>query len=109
MFDVFLSNPNYLEHPITWNVNFPIDLTEETEVRVCSLSDVVYGSCFEKRDMHYSHTVKDVRGERDEGFDTYEILAGNVSITPLDIFSFGKIDEESLKVLGSVWNKKVLG
>ena len=108
LFKILLENPSYLEHPITWNVNLPIDLSEETEFKVCSLGDVVYGSCFVKHDSKYSHSITDISGEDEEGFDSYEVLSGHVSISPLDIFSFGKVDDESLEALRGVWNRKIL-
>ncbi|MEZ4753274.1 MAG: hypothetical protein R3A13_03070 [Bdellovibrionota bacterium] len=61
-----------------------------------------------KQDQHYVHELQEVWGEGQDGFDGFEIFAGNVSITPLDIFSFGKLEEESVTSLQKIWNAKIL-
>ncbi|MCJ8331912.1 MAG: 5'/3'-nucleotidase SurE [Lentisphaeria bacterium] len=82
------------KNPITWNVNFPGKLAADWELKSARCGLSFYGSCFKKTDDTFKHDAPKPQEDQGEDSDVQIILSGHVSVTKLDMRSFGqdKID-----------------
>lgn len=96
LFSAFLSGPEILREPITWNVNFPFDVTEQTEFRLCSVGHTTYGSHYRRDDQRFVHNLLNVTRDGRPECDANVLLAGHVSISPLDMKTFGQVEDRTL-------------
>lgn len=96
IFNACLNDDRFLERPITWNVNFPFMLRENFKLSVTPLGISTYGSCFKREDFRFRHDLLDVRRDIRPECDTVLLDQGNVSITPIDIWSLGQGKEPYL-------------
>ena len=91
VFGRLFERPGFWKDPVTWNVNIPPETTEDWEVRDTYLSHTFYGSCFKKVGEVFRHDMDpptvDTREHADEGV----VRAGHVSVSRLDIRTFGRL------------------
>lgn len=91
-FDFFLKNKELLAEPITWSVNFPFDLASDVKICFASLGISYYGKLFSQNGDILKHALRDVFEDQAAESDIQQIERGNITITPLDIRSFGQIE-----------------
>lgn len=90
LFEALLAAPTLCNSAITWNINLPYRLRKEPSFRVSRLGQLRYGSFFAEGDGVYQHRLADIFYDRGADSDSAAINDGDVSVTPLDIFSFGQ-------------------
>tara|TARA_Y100000588_G_scaffold209540_1_gene223389 strand:+ start:18421 stop:19188 length:768 start_codon:yes stop_codon:yes gene_type:complete len=90
LFEDLEGRPPFMEEAVTWNVNMPSELREEWVLADTVLGRTFYGSCFKKHGDVYMHDMSFPEPDETEGTDTAAILAGNVSVTRLDLMTFGR-------------------
>ncbi len=88
---VFTKNRELLAAPKTWNINFPYRARESWEIVPCPLDKIRYGSFFAKKESIFEHSLTEVIKEGADHTDAAIVARGDVSITPLDIHSFGPL------------------
>ncbi len=91
IFGCFGDNQKLLGDAITWNINFPFNDRADTTLKVSSLGATYYGSCYRRENSHFVHELHDVRRDSDPSTDIQTLLAGHVSVTPLDLRVFGQV------------------
>lgn len=79
-----------MEEAVTWNVNIPPTLDDEWKLVPTYLGRMFYGSCFRKHGDLYRHDMRSPSPDETAGADTAAILAGDVSVTRLDLMTFGQ-------------------
>ncbi len=97
LFDRLLIRPGFLEEPVTWNVNIPAELRTDWKLAPTHLGRVFYGSCFKQDDDVYRHNMESPIPDESPGADTAAILEGDVSVTRLDLMTFGQ-DREATEL-----------
>ena len=88
-FDKLMKREDWLKDPITWNINLPIDAANDCRLVSTFLGHAFYGSIFKKRGDIYVHDVDSPIPDKAELSDTAVIKSGHVSITRLDLLTFG--------------------
>jgi 5'-nucleotidase len=89
-FDALTARSDWLKDPITWNVNMPIEPAEDCKLVSSFLGRAYYGSIFKKRDGHYVHDVDSPIPDEAPRSDTAVVMSGHVSLTRLDLKTFGQ-------------------
>jgi 5'-nucleotidase len=93
-FDTLMKRDDWLKEPVTWNVNMPFALAENCQLISSFLGHAFYGSIFKKRGDIYVHDVDSPVPDESEQADTAVVMSGHVSITRLDLLSFGQRTED---------------
>lgn len=104
VFDVFRRHPALLTEPLTWNINLPFQADQAFELRPTWMGHSTYGNFFARTDIRFEHRLRDVFPDTTPGNDIHTLRSGHVSITPLDMRAFGRLDDaahERLKVIFS--------
>lgn len=78
------------DEPITWNVNFPLTDTVRPEIVPTRLGHTWYEGCFAKRGDQYHHALQRADIDADEDTDDVVLQSGRVSLTRLDLRTFGQ-------------------
>jgi len=105
LFDVFLSQSEFLEKPVTWNVNFPVSASADTPFRVVPVARNTYGSLFRRdknalvHDLANEDISLDERRERDGD----SIIEGFVTISELDPWTVGETDAGRMSELSAMF------
>lgn len=86
-----IDNPDVLNRSVTWNVNLPFELREDWELKFTSVGQTFYGSCFGSRGESFRHELGMVPADDDPTSDGQVVLDGHVSISLLDVSSFGVV------------------
>ena len=90
VFQTLFDRGDFWDHPVTWNVNLPFQAAPDWKPVSTFLGHSFYGSCFKKNGGCFRHnmdlSVQDTR----EKADRTVIQQGHVSVTRLDIRSFGQ-------------------
>ena len=83
-----------LAHPITWNINFPFELTDPQVVRYARLGKARYGRCFQEevlpegsivRTFHH-RAIEEIR-DTNLNVDSVLLRAGVGTVCPIDLWS----------------------
>ena len=90
LFERLRNRAGFMEEAVTWNVNIPPTLCDEWDLAPTHLGRMFYGSCFRKHGDVYRHDMKSPSPDETAGADTAAILAGDVSVTRLDLMTFGQ-------------------
>lgn len=86
--------PRVLGHPITWNINFPFELTDPRVVRYAPLGKARYGRCFHEEELppggavrtfHHS-AIEEIR-DTNSNVDSALVRAGVGTVSPIDLWS----------------------
>ena len=88
-FDALAGRDDWLVSPVTWNVNMPITPAVDCCLVSAFLGHAFYGSIFKKRGDSYVHDVDSPIPDEAEQSDTAVVMNGHVSLTRLDLLSFG--------------------
>jgi len=91
VFDKLLADPDFLKHPITWNVNFPFRAVTNCELRIAPVGISTYGSCYELTDLGYVHRLRDVKVDSRPNCDGNVCRLGHVAMTPIDLRLVGQV------------------
>ena len=91
LLDQLLGKDEFFDQPVTWSANIPPELTDGWEIVPCSLGHTLYGSCFKEADGGYIHNIERPEVDGRELTDGQVVMAGNVSLTRLDIRGFGQL------------------
>ncbi|MCO6430270.1 MAG: 5'/3'-nucleotidase SurE [Deltaproteobacteria bacterium] len=106
-----LTSGPLFEKSITWNINFPFHLQNNFDLSISPMAPSRYGSCFRRTEVtqmegqqisRFEHDLIDVYPNAAQGSDAERLRSGSVTITPLDIFSFGQVPEAEHKRLKKV-------
>lgn len=89
-FDVLTRRDDWLEAPITWNVNMPVEPATDCRPVSAFLGHAFYGSIFKRRGSVYVHDVDSPVPDESEQSDTAVVMSGHVSVTRLDLLTFGQ-------------------
>jgi len=106
IFGAFLGEATLLGEPVTWNVNLPFQVDPACELRPTSMARSTYGSYFARTEIHYEHRLRDVYPDLEVGNDIHTLRAGHVSISLLDMRSFGRIDAGLGERLGRAFSER---
>lgn len=112
---IFLDNKNSLLRPTTtWNVNLPFNMNPDFKLMPCTSGQSYYGSCYSKSDpstyealpngaIRFEHELTDIRVDKSSLSDSSLLLAGHVTITPIDISTFAQLGEVERQKLGTIF------
>lgn len=82
-----------LEHPITWNLNFPFELNAPDLIRYAPLGKARYGKCFvEEPDSMvatrtFRHRALELIPDPAPGIDSALVRAGVATLTPISLWT----------------------
>jgi len=82
--------PDFLQRPVTWNVNFPFTAVPDWQLIPTVLGHTFYGSCFKLRGDRFQHELEPLQLDTREHADGVVVRQGHVSITCLDIRQLGQ-------------------
>jgi 5'-nucleotidase len=88
-FDKLTEREDWLRDPITWNINLPAEPAADCRLVSTFLGHSFYGSIFKKRGDVYVHDIDSPVPDETEQADTAVVMSGHVSITRLDLLTFG--------------------
>lgn len=114
LFEAFLKEKALLDNPVTWNVNFPFKAKHPLEISPSRSARSRYGACFKMRDLpdggkgereivRYAHDLSDLYYDLSPDTDQGALQDSRVSVTPLDIFSFGQPSPDELCRIGKLF------
>jgi len=89
-FETLMKRDDWLKDPITWNINMPTEPAEDCQLVAAFLGHAFYGSIFKKRGDIYVHDVDSPIPDEAEQSDTAVVMSGHVSVTRLDMLTFGQ-------------------
>lgn len=81
---------DWLKEPVTWNVNMPTTPADDCRPVPAYLGHALYGSIFKKRGDIFVHDVDSPVPDEAPQSDTAIVMSGHVSVTRLDMMSFGQ-------------------
>lgn len=90
VFKKFLERDDAFSRPVTMNVNLPDTATADWQVVPSVIGRTTYGACFEQSGDAYRHNLQSIQQDEREDTDGIVILAGHVSLTCIDIWTFGR-------------------
>ena len=93
-FDKLTMREDWLKNPVTWNVNMPIKPAEDCRPVSAFLGHAFYGSIFKPKGDIYVHDVDSPVLDETPLSDTAVIRSGHVSVTRLDLLTFGQATEQ---------------
>lgn len=82
-----------LEHPITWNLNFPFDLQAPDVVRYAALGKARYGRCFEEESSGspsvrtFHHRAIEVISDPNPDIDSTLVREGVATLSPISLWT----------------------
>lgn len=83
--------------PVTWNVNFPVELRPTDNIRQCRLGHTRYGKSFEEKGVFspnglraFSHELTQIIRDSDSECDSELVAKGVIALTPLDLKVLGQ-------------------
>jgi 5'-nucleotidase len=86
-----ISRTDFLNEPITWQVEMPQDLSDQWSLEAGRLGHSFYGSLFEQRENgSYGHNLQKHDLDPREDADVNIIARGNVSVAKVDIRVLGQ-------------------
>ena len=80
----------HLDAQTTWNVNVPLTMSHEPEIRRTRLGFTTYQSCFQRRGDQFHFGLASANIDPATDTDDTTLKAGHISATLLDIRSFGQ-------------------
>ena len=92
VFETLFSRQNFLQQPVTWNVNFPDRAVSDWQLVPTSLGQTLYGSCFKKRGDRYQHELDRIVDDTRDHTDHWVVKQGHVSITCIDLRKLGQLE-----------------
>lgn len=83
-----------LAHPITWNINFPFELTDPQVVRYAPLGKARYGRCFQEESLpegspvrtFHHRAIEEIR-DHNPIIDSALVRSGVATVCPIDLWS----------------------
>ena len=94
LWEAFLPNIHNRD-PLTWNVNCPIELASDWELKPARCGLSYYSSCFASEEGGYRHAApRPLKDERPDA-DNQVMASGHVSVTELDIRTIGQFVDAS--------------
>ena len=91
IFDYLLKGQGLLDSALTWNVNLPYLAAEDTKLRLCSVSQSMYGSFFKHEEKGFSFGELPMTLDMDPENDWQVLEQGHVAISPIDISKIGRL------------------
>ena len=85
VFPMLLQRPDFLQHPVTWNVNLPYTAAAEWRVVSTVLGHAMYGSCFQEDGTRFRHAGAAPSPDPRQHADSAVLRHGHVSVTAIDI------------------------
>jgi hypothetical protein len=82
---MLLQRPDFLQHPVTWNINLPYIAATQWRVVPTVLGHAMYGSCFQKDGERFRHAVTLPPPDARQHADSTVLRHGHVSVTVIDI------------------------
>ncbi len=82
--------PDFLQRPVTWNVNFPFTAAPDWRLVPAVLGHTFYGSCFKQHGDRFQHELDPLQPDTRAHADGQVIRQGHVSLTCLDIMQLGQ-------------------
>ena len=77
--------------PITWNINFPFELTDPRVVRYAPLGKARYGRCFEEEEgaavRTFRHQASEVVPDHSPHVDSALLRAGSGTVSAIDLWA----------------------
>ena len=103
LFTSIVKSKDLLTDSLTLNVNLPFKAKDPLEYKVCPLGFSRYGSCFRKDAQQtsganssllgrYQHDLTDYQADSDPLTDYALLREGYVTLTPIDLRLFGRIE-----------------
>ena len=92
--DIFRYLPDqegFYTDPVTWNVNLPFQADEACELVPTFLGQTYYGSCFKRLEDGVVHDLEGIVVDEHERSDGVVARQGHVSVTRLDMRTFGQL------------------
>lgn len=84
-----------LHRDVVWNVNFPWEFaTWPPPLRVCTVGETLYGSLFSAAGPAFVHDPRQERRDQNPDCDSVLLNSGQITITPLSLKAFGRLDSE---------------
>jgi 5'-nucleotidase len=92
-----------LAHPITWNINFPAELTDPQIVRYAPLGKARYGKCFHEESLpggssvrtFHHRAIEEIR-DHNPHVDSTLLRAGVGTVSPIDLWSLSGDPQDPL-------------
>ena len=91
LFERLLDRADFRTAPVTWSANLPFRARADWAIVPACLGRSFYGSCFQKTGDGYRHRVMAPEEDTREAADSAVLKQGHVSLTRLDIRTFGKL------------------
>ncbi|MCZ6632699.1 MAG: 5'/3'-nucleotidase SurE [bacterium] len=91
VFEDLYHQDGFWKTPVTWNVNLPYEAVPDCDLVWAFLGQTFYGSCFKKEDGKVVHDLDTVKMDEREQADGVVVRGGHVSLTRLDMRSFGQV------------------
>lgn len=85
VFQTLLARADFLQHPVTWNVNLPYTAAPDWRIVPTVLGHTMYGSCFKPDKGQFRHAVELLQSDPREHADSTVVRQGQVSLTHIDI------------------------
>ena len=95
----FFSEPEFFSQPITWSINLPVSVSRNSLVRMCSLADSRYGSCFKRDKKGFFHSLDDVFHDMRPSGDVSALSQGYITVTPVDLRVLGQVSAQEVRGL----------
>lgn len=89
VFQVLFGRKDFWVDAVTWNVNLPSFLADDWKLIPTFLGHTYYGSCFREVEGRLRHNIDPPVRDTREGADNVIVNQGHVSLTRLDIRTFG--------------------
>ena len=99
LFGRLLRRADFRTAPVTWSANLPFRARDDWAIVPASLGHSFYGSCFQKTDTGYRHRVTGQEEDTREASDAAVLKQGHVSLTRLNIRTFGQFGLDG----GEIW------
>jgi len=90
VFEFLDKQDGFMSEPVTWNVNFPREASDQWQVLPAILGHSVYTTCFKLHEDGYHHDTESPKIEQGKDVDGVILLDGHVTVTRLDIRAFGR-------------------
>jgi len=94
VFDLLAKREDWLRDPITWNVNMPQEPAPDCRPVPAYLGHAFYGSIFKQKGDVYVHDLDSPEIDTAPQSDTAVVMSGHVSVTRLDLTSYGQEAEK---------------
>lgn len=90
VFERLLSRPDFLQQPVTWNVNLPDTAASDWQIVPTVLGHTMYGSVFRQSGQQFRHEGGIAYSDTRTQADGMVLQEGHVSVTYIDIRGLGQ-------------------